>query len=352
MRRIAHLIAPLWSLAYLVLGLAWLAGLGGNPADPAVDKDADITLIGLWGPAAGAAILAALGAAGLVASALLWRRGRAAVPFAVTLGLLLAVVLPDYRVLVHIAYTPIVLVLFVLDKVPDGRLWPWPVLSLGLMCAAGIALLVQAKDAVRAKDDGPRDAASLARWNRRGRWAVAVAVAVPVGYAFTRVMWALDIPFGITRDFLDEIGDARHAGAALGAMGVGGAILTLGLVQRWGEVFPRWMIGLRGRRVPIGLATVPARLVAVTVTSAGLMYIRFAVTGEFGSHFGFGDGQWAAILPELFWPLWGAALAVASYAYEIRRSSEPTVSPGPRRATRAAGAVTPGTAPPVAPPVR
>ena len=27
----------------------------------------------------------------------------------------------------------------------------------------------------------------------------------------------------------------------------------LGLVQRWGEVFPRWMIGLSGRRVPIAL---------------------------------------------------------------------------------------------------
>jgi hypothetical protein len=336
MRRIAYLIAPLWSLAYLVLGVAWLAGLGGNPADPAVDKDADITLIGLWGPTAGAAILASLGAAGLVACLLLRRRGRAAVPFAVTLGLLLAVVVPDYRVLVHVAYTPIVLVLFVIGKMPDGRLWPWPALNLALVCAAGVSLLVQASDAVRR--DGPRDPESLARWNRRGRWAVAVAVAVPVGYAFTRVMWAFDVPFGITRDFLDELGDARYFGAALGAMGVGGAILTLGLVQRWGEVFPWWMIGLRGRRVPIGLATVPARLVAVAVTSAGLMYLRFAMTGEFGSRFGFGDGQWAAIVPELFWPLWGAALAVASYAYEIRRRtvdrSAPDSRPAPRSPAR------------------
>lgn len=323
MKRIALWIAPLWSAAALVLGVAWLAGLGGNPADPAVDPDADITLLGMWGPTAGAAMMAALGAAGLVAGALSRRPGRGPLAVVVTVGVLLAVVVPDYRVLVHIAYTPIVAVLYLLDRAPDGQLWPWPVLNLGLMCAAGVTLLVKA--AGRLTTD--RDPQALARWERRGRWAVGTAVAVPVFYAFTRIMWAFDVPLGITRTFLDDLGDARYAGAALGAMGVGGAVLTLGLVQKWGEVFPRWMIGLRGRRVPIGLATVPARVVAVTVTSAGLMYWRFAVTGKFGTELGFADGQWAAILPEVFWPLWGAALAVASYAYEIRRRAAEEARP-------------------------
>ena len=44
----------------------------------------------------------------------------------------------------------------------------------------------------------------------------------------------------------------------------------LGLVQRWGEVFPRWMIGLAGRRVPIALAVVPASLVSVLLIVGGI----------------------------------------------------------------------------------
>ncbi len=50
-----------------------------------------------------------------------------------------------------------------------------------------------------------------------------------------------------------------------------GAVLTLGLVQRWGEVFPRWMIGLAGCRVPIALAVVPASLVSVLLVVGGVV---------------------------------------------------------------------------------
>ncbi len=49
-----------------------------------------------------------------------------------------------------------------------------------------------------------------------------------------------------------------------------GALLMLGLVQRWGEVFPRWMIGLAGRRVPIALAVVPASIVSVLLIVGGI----------------------------------------------------------------------------------
>jgi hypothetical protein len=44
------------------------------------------------------------------------------------------------------------------------------------------------------------------------------------------------------------------SGLFLATFGPVGAGLMLGLVQRWGEVFPRWMIGLAGRRVPSALA--------------------------------------------------------------------------------------------------
>jgi hypothetical protein len=83
-----------------------------------------------------------------------------------------------------------------------------------------------------------------------GRWATYVAVVIPIPYAVTRWAWALGFPLGISEEFLREGQEVGlwWAGAALA---VGGAILTLGLVQRWGEVFPRWIPFLGGKRVPI-----------------------------------------------------------------------------------------------------
>ncbi len=154
------------------------------------------------------------------------------------------------------------------------------------------------------------------RW---GRWATALAVAVPLGYATTRYAWALGVPLGVSQELLDSLGSRVYLGAGLATLAVGGAVLTLGLVQRWGEVFPRWIPVLRGHRVPVPLAVVPAGIVSVVVASAGLMFLRFGVSGGFGANFPGGNGDVAAWLPEMFWPLWGAALAAAAWAYAVRR---------------------------------
>jgi hypothetical protein len=334
MRPVHRWTAAVLSALYLGLGLAWLFGAGGNPADPAVDPAiADtpgLSLLGMWGPAAGAAILAGLGAAGLVLAVLLVRLpgSRLVLGAAVGLGLVLCVALPDYRLLAMVAYTPIIAVLAVVGALPDGApIWPWPIVHQALLTLAGLAFLAGAADYRRRfAPSAPRgvDPVRLRRW---GRLAVGVAVAVPVGYAVTRFAWALGIPLGITQELLDELGDGVYAGAALATLAVGGAVLTLGLVQRWGEVFPRWMPVVRGRPVPVRLATVPARAVAVIVTSAGLMFVRMAVAGGFGG-MPFDGSDVAAWLPELFWPLWGVALAAASYAYALRRA---TGTPHPAR---------------------
>ena len=126
---------------------------------------------------------------------------------------------------------------------------------------------------------GRRDAAetwtrpaAAARW---GKVATYVAAAIPLTYAVTRLAWVVAIPLGITSEFLGEMQDNGMiwAAAGLGGFAVVGAVLTLGLVQRWGEVFPRWMVGLAGRRVPIKLATVPATIVAVAVASASAGFL-------------------------------------------------------------------------------
>lgn len=332
-------VAATWSLGYLGLGIAWLLGAGGNPADPAVDDGAGLSLIGTWGPSTGAAVLTGLAALGVglavvmaVMPATAGRFGplrRSPAVLAGVLGLVLAVVLPDYRLLAAVAYTPILLVLTLFGARPDGvDIWTWPVVNMAVLSLAGLAWIAAAvvdhrrlTTACAGCGRGRHDAAwtmpdAAARW---GRWAVAVAVAVPLGYAATRYAWALGIPLGVDRQMLDDMGNQVYAGAGLATLAVGGAVLTLGLVQRWGEVFPRWMLGVRGRRVPVGLAVVPAGIVSVAVASAGLMFVRFGVAGEFGDNFPGENDDIAAWLPEMFWPLWGAALAAATYAYWLRR---------------------------------
>ncbi len=97
----------------------------------------------------------------------------------------------------------------------------------------------------------------------------------------------------------------------------------LGLVQRWGERFPRWMIGLAGRRVPIAMAIVPASLVSVLLWVGGIsiwsglneMIARASsvLHDDITGHIIFGLG------PTLLFPVWGVALAVATLAYYYRR---------------------------------
>lgn len=45
------------------------------------------------------------------------------------------------------------------------------------------------------------------------------------------------------------------------------AFTAYGLIAPWGEVFPRWIPGLRGRRVPTPAAVVPAALGACVLTA-------------------------------------------------------------------------------------
>ena len=61
--------------------------------------------------------------------------------------------------------------------------------------------------------------------------------------------------------------------------------------------------------------------VSVLVTTAGLTFVRLTLNGKLGVILGngvLGAENWAALAPELLWPLWGAALA-ATFAYYYRR---------------------------------
>jgi hypothetical protein len=334
-------LATAWSLAYGSLGLWWALGGAGFPFGRENDPGAAISVFAGVRAEVGGPVIAILGFAGaLAAMVMAWGRGRGALraallAFAWVCAVVLALVVPDYRVLMAVAYAPIFLVGAPFGYPPVSFLEavPWPVIDQFVCMGGGFlwaatAVAYGRRTRGACEDCGRTDGgagwaapAAAARW---GRWAVSVAVLVPVLYAVTRWAWALGIPLGISEEFLregQEIG-LWWAGAGLATIAVGGAVLTVGLVQAWGEVFPRWMPFVGGKRVPIPVAVVPALVVSVLVTAAGLMFVRLTLTGRLDVVLGedvLGGQNWATLAPELLWPLWGVALAAAALAYYYRR---------------------------------
>jgi hypothetical protein len=147
----------------------------------------------------------------------------------------------------------------------------------------------------------------------------------PVLYAVTRYAWALGFSLGLSEKDVPQGQGAWVSGVFLATFGLVGVLLTFGLVQRWGEVFPRWMIGLAGRRVPIALAVVPASLVSVLLVVGGTvvwshlprMVARLAARGADSVEI---VGALVSVVGGvLLFPVWGVALAVATLGYCYRR---------------------------------
>jgi hypothetical protein len=146
-------------------------------------------------------------------------------------------------------------------------------------------------------------------WVVRHRKAITIVAATgPLPYALVRLTWLTPWPqLGADLDMSTRIwGLALSSGAWLGVF------LTLGLIRPWGEVFPRWMPGLAGRRVPIAAAAVPGGLIAVTlIFSTVPMLILFSgqtlVEGIVG----------AVVFPCWYW---GPALALAVWGYVAHRT--------------------------------
>ncbi|UUZ61397.1 hypothetical protein [Nocardioides sp. B-3] len=109
-------------------------------------------------------------------------------------------------------------------------------------------------------------------------------------------------------------------------------MLTAGLVMRWGEVFWSWLPVIGGRPVPVRMALLPSVFVGSVVFSAGLAFWRLMWTGQITDIPG-NEADWAAWVPELFWPLWGVALAVVGLAYAVRRA-QPVQTPSSRAVAR------------------
>lgn len=337
-----------WSLGYGVLAVYWAVSGYGFPYTPEALSDDLGPMLGRFGPGVAWIVVALAGipAAAVAAAMLRGGEGRTLQPFFTTAGALLALILlllmTGLNLLVLFGYIPFVLFSLLTSGTIGHRyleaLTRWTVVH-QLLCLIGGFLWLAATVAYRRKSAGAcvycgrRDDPSgwqtperAARW---GRIAVYVSMVAPVFYAVTRYAWALGFPLGMGEQASGSAPQrgAWIAGLALATFGLVGVALTLGLVQRWGETFPRWMIGLAGRRVPAALAVIPASFVSVLLVAGGVvvwsllggMIARMEAAGagptEIVSAVVFGVGG------VLLFPVWGIALAVATLAYYYRRRS-------------------------------
>jgi hypothetical protein len=328
---VSHAVA-LWSLLYAAAGLWWGLGFGGFPFGVG-DPDGRFTWFAGLRPQPGGWAIVAVGlACAAAAFAMARREPRLHLPllvFGCSAAALLLVAVPDVRVLTTVVHAPI----FVVGGMFGWReAWadlassfPAPVLNQLICLGGGVLWLVGTLNFARRATGSCVHCGRGADWDRQalldtavhiGRLATWVAVIAPLPYAVSRWSWALGIPLGVSDDFLRWMREsgADIGGAVLAAMAVGGSLLTLGLVQRWGEVFPRWTLLLAGRRVPPMLAVVPALAAAVLLASGGITMVHVSVAA-----IGTGDGGLGQYFPAFLWPVWGAALAVAALAYHYRR---------------------------------
>ncbi|MFI6645667.1 hypothetical protein [Streptomyces sp. NPDC050504] len=181
----------------------------------------------------------------------------------------------------------------------------------------------------------PERAARTRSGRFRAAWRAAHAPVAGVSPATRRMAYAVQLavlPSCLWRlpiVFDSEAGPVgRMYPVLLSVLSEAVAFTAFGLIARWGEVFPRWVPFLAGRRVPTAAAVVPAVTGAVILT---VMWTTAIVT-DFLDVTIRGDAQ-PADFPgaagglESFWYyicytpllLWGPLLGVLAVAYAKRR---------------------------------
>lgn len=353
-RRSAPALTPYtaaWSMLATALGLWWLLDGAAYPYGPNDDRGAG-SLLEPLPTDAGALALMLLGVGGVALAALLGRTGRAgrfaagiafgyallfgllvqdagllivtgylcalAVPFAVLGGIAFALRSAPSRVAAVLVVGALLTAAYAagidraaLGSLGEGIASGFAGLGLrpfyALFLAAGGALWAAAGvDGYRRDRMSPRwtDPRAAARW---GRYATIGAAVCALPYGLLRLTWLTPWPVGIPEAALREEPAIRLFGLLLGCAALGGAVLTLGLIARWGRIWPRWMPRLRGRPVPVLLPTLAGACVAYLMTMAAPSMVSMAAGA---------DETWMLLF--LPFPVWGPLLGAASLAYYLR----------------------------------
>jgi hypothetical protein len=306
-------IAGVWAAFVMLVGAAWALGAPGCPfgvADRRADEVGSV-FVGASTARCGLALTAA-GGVGVVVAALARRdrlgRSRWLLGVAALVAATFLLVIPDIRVIQNFAYLffgyiglwDSALLAMVLS-IGGGALWSWFVVA-----------------AWRARRAGPL---------RPPSWGTAVtylAAALALPYPVVRIGWALGLPVGVDSSYVaDQDLVLRVGEALLGGLAIGGAVLTLGLIRRWGEVFPGWVPLVRRRRVPVWFAVVPGLWSALVISQMGVRILVWLVSDDSA----FDADNWGEGAPGLVFLPWGLALAAAVYAYAVRRAHDASRRP-------------------------
>lgn len=346
------LVAAAWSALTVVLGLWWWLQPAQYPFTPDPENLAG-TLLDVVPPVAVPPALVVAGIVGMVVASRAGRASGLVLPTAVAWVLVFGLAVPGIRPLTLIGYLmamfgPVVLFATVLAGAWRWRGGPVAVAVFVLVGAvawvSGIAdadVLARYTEIIRTSLErmgppavmlfflvgalvwgaigarivlGGRDGAARPAWTRPdaaarwGRVAVVVAALCALPYGLLRMTWLTPWPVGMDAAELAAVPEMRLHGLLLGTAALAGAVLTTGLVARWGEVWPRWMPVVRGRPVPLAAAVVPGGLVAALFTvAAPAMTIMAVASGEL----------WLLIVFPFV--VWGPALGIAVLGYAVRR---------------------------------
>ncbi|MEU9234522.1 hypothetical protein [Streptomyces subrutilus] len=158
-----------------------------------------------------------------------------------------------------------------------------------------------------------------------------------VPYAAMKLVWASGGTFaGITGEEMLAVSERNGASGIFltleswgldptALLAVLGVFLLWGLVRPWGQVFPRWTLFLRGRRVPRWLPLAPALLGAATLAPYGVVgagYLTLATAGAVtmrrGDFHSSGDALLVGWIGMVAFAAYGIALTIAALSYWLR----------------------------------
>lgn len=181
--------------------------------------------------------------------------------------------------------------------------------------------------AVRAPSAAPQ-LVQLAAW---------VGTPAFVPYAAMKLVWASGGTFaGITGEEMLAVSERNGASGIFltleswgldptALLAVLGVFLLWGLVRPWGQVFPRWTLFLRGRRVPRWLPLAPALLGAATLAPYGVAGVGYSalatagvVTMRRGDFHSPGGALLVGWIGMIAFAGYGIALTIAARSYWLR----------------------------------
>jgi hypothetical protein len=162
-------------------------------------------------------------------------------------------------------------------------------------------------------------APTVPRWVR---WTAHTVPLLTLPSGLWRIAFGLGLPVGVSGAPAEEVPGLWTTPyvIALSLVAEGLALLTVGLVQPWGEVAPRWLPLIGGRRIPVLAAAVPAALGAAALTWIG---VDSALQWDdpVNDVAGFPEGGWLTFMAACYAPLllWGPLLGIVTAAYVVRR---------------------------------